>query len=187
MVLESYSQFSVNDLLPANPRTTLSKMDLRSGNTFKFRFWRQGKKTNSMQGPINENWSWRKYESLAVCLANGTASNLIPHILGPLSWFNLSYHIVPAYLGWSRSSIKNITHSTISLYRNPWPNRWKCSLKWPPRKWPRWDLERSVADVKMTAFVIGAHSTPPPHSTEICEMSGRVLLKGKTSGKNVRI
>jgi len=77
-----------------------------------------GKKRIVWQGPINENWSWRKYESLAVCLANGTASNLTPHILGPLSWFNLSYHIVPVYLGWSGSSIKNITHSTTSLYRN---------------------------------------------------------------------
>ena len=27
----------------------------------------------------------------------------------------------------------------------------------------------------------------PPHSTEICEMFGLALLKGETSGKNVRI
>ena len=27
----------------------------------------------------------------------------------------------------------------------------------------------------------------PPHSTEICEMSGQVLLKGEISCKNVRI
>ena len=30
-------------------------------------------------------------------------------------------------------------------------------------------------------------STPPPHSTEICETSGQVLLKGEIPCKNVRI
>ena len=93
-------------------------MNFEARKSFQMSILAVGEKTNSLwQGPIDKNWSWCKFESLAVCLANGTASNLIPHILGPLSWFNLSYHIVPAYLGWSGSSIKNITHSTISIYR----------------------------------------------------------------------
>ena len=46
---------------------------------------------------------------------------------------------------------------------------------------------RSVISVEMTVFVSSVHSTPPPHTTETCEMSGLVLLKGETSCKNVRI
>ena len=41
--------------------------------------------------------------------------------------------------------------------------------------------------VKMTVSVRFVHATHPQHSTEICEMSGLVLLKGKTFNENVRI
>ncbi|MFH1931916.1 MAG: hypothetical protein ABIN18_10060, partial [Pseudomonadota bacterium] len=48
-------------------------------------------------------------------------------------------------------------------------------------------MDRSVVSAKMIVFVRCVPSTPPPHSTEICEMSGLVLLKGETFCKNVRI
>jgi hypothetical protein len=37
-----------------------------------------------------------------------------------------------------------------------------------------------LSSIEMTEFVSGVHSTPIPHSTEICKMSGpSISLKGK--------